>query len=221
MLVKNLVPFFEAAGIVAWPLLAFSIVSVGLIGERSYFWFRVHQRQPKVMRESLKIYRREPAMAIKRLKQNADLPMCRICLEALAWENATPEEFRLAMESAAQVEIPVLKRFSSIFETIIAASPLLGLLGTVLGLMTSFASLDLGEIAGSRAVEVSAGISEALASTAMGLIVALTTLMFANTFRAFYIRQLGAIQEYSGQLELLYRQHQKIEDAKQQLYAPT
>jgi biopolymer transport protein ExbB len=221
MLAQNLVGFFEAAGIVAWPLLAFSIISVGLIGERSYFWFRIYQRQPKVMRESLKLYRREPAMAIKRLNQNADLPICRICLEALAWENATPEEFRLAMESAAQAEIPILKRFNAVFETIIVASPLLGLLGTVLGLMTSFASLNLGEIGGSKSVEVSAGIGEALASTAMGLIVALVTLLFANTFRAFYIRELAAIQQYSGQLELIYRQHQQLEDTRKKLNAPT
>jgi biopolymer transport protein ExbB len=219
MLTKNIAAFFEAAGIVAYPLLIFSIVSVALIAERLYFWSRVNYRQPKVMKEVLRIYRQQPAMAIKRMKQNVDLPMCRICLEALELENCNAEEFRLAMESAAQAEIPILKRFNIIFDTIIAVSPLLGLLGTVLGLMTSFASLNLGEIGGSKSVEVSAGISEALASTAMGLIVALFTIMFANAFRAFYIRQLAAIQEYSGQLELIYRQQQQLENTRDKFYA--
>ncbi|PSB01748.1 MotA/TolQ/ExbB proton channel family protein [Merismopedia glauca] len=219
MITENMAAFFKAAGIVAFPLLAFSVVSLALIGERLYFWFRVNQRQPKVMKDTLKIYRREPATAIRKLKQNVDLPMCRICLEALEWENPNPDEFRLAMESAAQAEIPVLKRFNIVFDTIIAASPLLGLLGTVLGLMTSFASINLGEIGGSKSIQVSAGISEALASTAMGLVVALVTLLFANAFRAFYIRQLAAIQEYSGQFELIYRQHQQLEDTKQKFYA--
>lgn len=215
MSIENLAKFVETVGIVAYPLLAFSVVSVALIAERCYFWFRLNRRQPGVMKGILKTYRHDPAMAIGRLKQNVDLPACRICLEALAWENATPEEFRLAMESAAQAEIPALKRFNSAFETVIATSPLLGLLGTVLGLMTSFNSIDLGNIGGSKSVEVSAGISEALTSTATGLVVALVTLVFANTFRAFYIRQLAAIQEYGGQLELLYRRHLHLEDAKQ------
>lgn len=214
-----MVAFFQAAGIVAWPLLIFSIASIALIGERIYFWGRVNLRQPQVMKDFLKMYRTQPAMATKKLKQNVDLPMCRICLEALELENCNPEEFRLAMESAAQAEIPVLKRFNSIFDTIIAVSPLLGLLGTVLGLMTSFDSIDIGQIGGSKSVEVTAGISEALASTALGLVVALTTILFANAFRAFYVRQLASIQEYSGQLELMYRRQLQLEDTREKLYA--
>jgi biopolymer transport protein ExbB len=54
-------------------------------------------------------------------------------------------------------------------------------------------------------VGVSAGISEALVSTATGLVVAIVTLLFANTFRGLYLRQIALIQEYGGQMELLYR----------------
>jgi biopolymer transport protein ExbB len=123
----------------------------------------------------------------------------------LELEQPTPEEFRLALESETQAEIPVLKRFNNIFETIITIAPLLGLLGTVLGLITSFASLNLGDIGGSKTANITGGISEALVSTASGLVVAIFTLMFANTFRGFYLRQIARIQEYGGQLELLYR----------------
>ena len=84
-------------------------------------------------------------------------------------------------------------------------SPLLGLLGTILGLITSFASLNIGDVGGSRTANVTAGISEALVSTASGLIVAIFVLLFANTFRGLYLRQTARIQEYGGQLELLYR----------------
>ncbi len=201
----NAIEFFLAGGIVAWPLLVFSIAGLALIAERSLFWFRVHRRQSRVVREVLKLYPQKPSTAIGLLKQNADLPIARIFLEALELDRPTPEEFRLALESAAQAEIPTFKRFSTVFETIIAISPLLGLLGTVLGLMTAFSSLRLGEAAGAKSANVTGGISEALISTVMGLVVAITTLMFANTFRSFYIRQLAMIQEYGGQLELLYR----------------
>ncbi len=111
------------------------------------------------------------------------------------------------MESEAQAEIPLLKRFQNIFDTIISLAPLLGLLGTVLGLIGSFASLDLGDVGGSQTANVTGGISEALVSTAAGLVVAIFTLMFANAFRAMYQRQMALIQEYGGELELLYRRH--------------
>ncbi|MEO0936282.1 MAG: MotA/TolQ/ExbB proton channel family protein, partial [Cyanobacteria bacterium J06641_2] len=122
-------------------------------------------------------------------------------------EQPTPEEFRLALESEAQAEIPLLKRFQNIFDTIISLAPLLGLLGTVLGLIASFASLDLGDVGGSQTANVTGGISEALVSTATGLVVAIFTLVFANTFRGMYQRQMALIQEYGGELELLYRRH--------------
>jgi biopolymer transport protein ExbB len=101
------------------------------------------------------------------------------------------------LESEAQAELPLSKRFSNIFDTIISLSPFLGLLGTILGLITSFASLNIGEVGGSR-TNVTGGISAALVSTASGLIVAIFTLLFANTFRGFYLRQTARIQEYGG-----------------------
>jgi len=189
-----------------WPLLGFSILAIALIIERVAFWVRVTKRQRRVVREVLNLYRHDNAVsAIDLLKLNADLPMARIFLAALELEQPTPEEFRLALESEAQAEIPLLKRFNNILETIISLAPLLGLLGTVLGLITSFASLNIGDVGGSKTAGVTSGISEALVSTASGLVVAIFTLMFANTFRGLYIREIAQIQEFGGQLELLYR----------------
>ncbi|MGA7937578.1 MAG: MotA/TolQ/ExbB proton channel family protein [Kovacikia sp.] len=202
MPLKNL---FTAGGLVMWPLLGFSILAVALILERIGFWIKVVRRQDRIVREVLHLYKRNPQTAFLKLEQNVDLPIARIFLSALELEQATPEEFRLALESAAQAELPLLKRFSTIFETIISLSPLLGLLGTILGLINSFASLKIGDVAGSNVGGVSAGISEALVSTASGLVVAIFTLLFANTFRGLYLRQIALIQEYGGQIELLYR----------------
>lgn len=196
---------FAAGGVVMIPLLGFSILAVVLTLERILFWSRVVQRQDRFIREVLSLYRRSPRSAFLLLEKNLDLPISRIFLAALELDQPTPEEFRLALESAAQAEIPLLKRFATVFDTIISVSPLLGLLGTVLGLITSFASLRLGQVGGSATVGVTAGISEALISTASGLVVAIITLLFANTFRGLYVRQLALIQEYGGQLELLYR----------------
>ncbi|WP_396019820.1 MULTISPECIES: MotA/TolQ/ExbB proton channel family protein [Nostocales] len=197
---------FVAGGVVMWPLLAFSVVGIALIIERVRFWYRVNTRQNRVVREVLNLYRLDNVVgALDKLQKNADLPVARIFLAALQLEEPTPEEFRLALESEAQAEIPVLKRFQNMFDTIIGLAPLLGLLGTVLGLIVSFASLNLGDVGGTKTTGVTAGISEALVSTASGLIVAIFTLLFANTFRGLYQRQIAAMQEYGGQLELLYR----------------
>lgn len=209
-----------AGGIVSVPLLIASILALALIVERLFFWFRVNRRQGRMVREVLQLYRQDPDLAMKKLQLNADLPMARIFLEALELEDPNPEEFRLALESAAQAEIPLLKRFNTVFETIINVAPLLGLLGTILGLMQSFGSLRLGDVGGSNTTGVTGGISEALVSTVMGLVVAIFTLLFANTFRSFYVRQIALIQEVGGQLELLYR-HRYERDRGAQKYAST
>ncbi|MCW5313488.1 MotA/TolQ/ExbB proton channel family protein [Nostoc sp. KVJ3] len=197
---------FAAGGVVMWPLLLFSVLAVALMIERVRFWVRINQRQSRVVRDVLNLYRLDNLVgAMDKLQKNADLPLARIFLAALELEEPNPEEFRLALESEAQAEIPVLKRFQNIFETIVGLAPLLGLLGTVLGLIASFASLNLGDVGGTKTTGVTSGISEALVSTASGLVVAIFTLLFANTFRGLYQRQIALIQEYGGQLELLYR----------------
>jgi len=205
MSINNL---FAAGGVVMWPLLGFSVVAITLIIERIVFWVRINKRQNRVVKDVLNLYRHENVVgALDKLKQNADLPIARIFLAALQLEQPTPEEFRLALESEAQAELPILKRFSTVFDTIVSVSPLLGLLGTILGLIASFASLNIGDVGGSKTGGVTSGISEALVSTASGLIVAIFTLLFANTFRGLYLRQTALIQEYGGQMELLYRRH--------------
>ncbi|MBE9233361.1 MotA/TolQ/ExbB proton channel family protein [Cuspidothrix issatschenkoi LEGE 03284] len=203
MAISNL---FQAGGIVMWPLLFFSVLAVSLIIERITFWSKITNRQNRIVQSVLKLYRQGDVVStLTALHNNADLPMARIFLAALELEEPNPEEFRLALESEAQAEIPLLKRFQNIFDTIIGLAPLLGLLGTVLGLITSFASLNIGDVGGTKTAGVTSGISEALVSTASGLVVAIITLFFANTFRGLYLRQIAWIQEYGGQLELLYR----------------
>jgi biopolymer transport protein ExbB len=199
-----IVELFLAGGIVMYPLLGFSIVAIALILERLVFWIRVNRRQRRVVRDVLRIYPYDFDTALLKLKQNGDLPIARIFLEALEVDHFPPHAFRLTLEGATQAELPMLRRFNSIFDTIITASPLLGLLGTVLGLIRSFASLNLGSVGSESALRVTGGISEALVSTAAGLVVALFALFFASMFRGFYRRQIAAIQEYGSQLEVLH-----------------
>lgn len=203
----DLVELFRAGGIVMWPLLGFSLLATTLIFERSWFWLQIQQQQDRVISQVLNLYSKHPQDAIAQLRQQTQFPIARIFLAALTLEQGTPDDFRLALESAAQSEIPLLKRFNTVFDSIIGVAPLLGLLGTILGLMKSFSSLRIGEGTSDSAGEVTAGIGTALISTAAGLLVAIATLLFANLFLGLYRRQRAAIEAYCGRLELLYRQY--------------
>lgn len=202
-----------------WPLLAFSIIAIALIIERLIFWVRLNRRQRRVMQDIIRTYRHSPTDVYPKLKQNISLPVARIFLEALEIEGASPKQFHLALASAMQAELPHLRRFSTVFATIISVAPLLGLLGTILGLITSFEAIQLGDL-GANAGAVTGGISEALVSTAAGLVVAIFTLLFANLFRGLYKRQVALIQEYGGQLEILYEtQYERQQRIPTEAYA--
>ena len=95
---------------VAIPLLATSLVAMTLIFERLWFWRRISQRQRQLARMVLETYAQKPQTALTHLKKNTDLPLARIFLAALTLPEATPEEFRIALESAAQGELPLLQR---------------------------------------------------------------------------------------------------------------
>jgi biopolymer transport protein ExbB len=200
----NFGKLFADGGIVMYPLLIMSILVVALGVERLYFWMKIGNRQPQVVRTVLDLYHNRSQLVMDKLQRERDLPIARIFMAAIDIKDATPEEFKLAMESELHAEIPILRRFMPIFDSIISLAPLLGLLGTVTGLIQSFSSLKLGQ-ATSGSANVVGGISEALVSTATGVIVATMASVCAYVCRGLYQRQLSQIQESAGQLELLHR----------------
>lgn len=202
----SIIQVFRVGGIVMIPLLIFSIAAIALSIERAIFWFRISRRDRSVAQRFLRTYRSEPHKAHDQLKHHTSLPVARIFLEALELEKASPSQFRLALEGATQAELPLLKRFNTVFQTIVSVAPLLGLLGTILGLIHSFSSIRIGEV-GANATDVTGGISEALVSTAAGMVVAIITLVFTNFFRGLYRRQVAMLREYGSQLEILYEWH--------------
>lgn len=214
------VNLFALGGVVMWPLLGFSMLVTALFLERGLFWWRLLRHQGAIVQAFLQVYPQDEGGAegdaIARLAQHTDLPLPRIFLAALQLPEATPEEFRLGLERAAQAELPGLSRFSTIFGTVIGVAPLLGLLGTILGLIDALASVQLGDASGAVARNVTLGIGEALVSTAVGMVVAIYTLLFANGFEGLYRRQRAIIQDYGGRLELLYRQRYRHQSSVEQ-----
>jgi biopolymer transport protein ExbB len=202
---------FEAGGIVMWPLLMCSILSVALATERTIFWLKIYKRQQRLAREILNLYSLNNVVgAMETLRKHIDLPIARVFLFTLQIENPTPDEFRLALETEAKAELPLLKRFNHIFDTIVGLAPLLGLQGTIFGLIRTFASLNIGNLAATNKAGLTAGISEDLIATSFGLLVGITALTFASIFRGLYQSETERIEEYGGHLELLYRRRVQL-----------
>jgi len=193
---------FTAGGFVMWPLLICSITSLSCIFERLYYWRVIDWHNKNTLEIIFDKFLSHPNDSIKFLKRNKIYPLARILIRAADYRSLDTESFHLALTYAIQSSIKEIKKFDNIFSTIITISPLLGLLGTILGLIKSFALLDLGK-GDINSLGVTGGISEALVSTAAGLIVAIFTLLFANYFKSQSNNHISLIQEHSAKLELI------------------
>jgi biopolymer transport protein ExbB len=107
-----------------------------------------------------------------------------------------------AMEARALGEVAAMKRGLPVLETIITLSPLLGLLGTIVGMIGSFQIMALS--GSSQPHAVTGGVAEALIATATGIAVAVSTLIPYNYFLARVEKETGQIEQYATQLEMLF-----------------
>jgi biopolymer transport protein ExbB len=204
-----------------WPLLLLSILAVGTIFERIWFWSRILTREREVSGRVLEAARRDWGAAAEIALRSALLPMGRFLSAPLKLQAPDPEVFRLALETSANDELLAMSRGDKILEAVIALAPLLGLLGTVLGLINSLSSIQLSDLgSGDATAGASLGISEALISTATGLIVAITALAFYRLFQGFVFGQAKMFRQAGSELELLYRQSWAREGGRSPLAEP-
>lgn len=202
----NIGEAFARGGLVMIPLLILSFLSLSVIIERIWFWWRILTREREIAGRVLEASRREWQAAAEIARRSTDQPIGRFLNAALDLHEPEPEVLKLALESAADEELAAMQRGDKILEATIAIAPLLGLLGTVLGLINSLGSIRLGDIGTSATGEVTFGIAEALYSTATGLIVALISLVFFRVFQGLVSGQAKLFQKSGNELELLYRQ---------------
>jgi biopolymer transport protein ExbB len=190
-----------------WPLLLLSMLALWTILERIWFWSRILTREREVSGRVIEAARRDWAAASDIAQRSSPLPMGRFLSSALKLQAPDPEVFRLALETAANEELAIMGKGDKILEAVIALSPLLGLLGTVLGLINSLGSIQISDLgSGDATAGTSLGISEALISTATGLIIAIISLAFYRLFQGFIFGQAKMFRQSGSELELLYRQ---------------
>lgn len=188
-----------------WPLLLLSFLALSTIIERAWFWSKILTHEREISGRVLEAARRDWGAAAEIARKSSNQPIGRFLYSALELQNPDPEVFQLALQSSADEELSAMRRGDKILEATIALSPLLGLLGTVLGLISSLSNIRLGDIGTDATSGVTLGISEALISTATGLIVAITALAFYRLFQGFVSGQAKLFRQSGNDLELLYR----------------
>ena len=168
---------FYKGGLVMYPIVLVSLVAGTVILERIFWWLRESsRRQTAVLNRVYDALQQGDFDRANTLSKNATDPRLRVIWQGL---NHQHESMQGALQLAAAVEIQRASRFLTVMDTIITLAPLLGLLGTVTGIMRAFNAV--GE-AGLDPSIVSAGIGEALIATAFGLGIAMTTLIPFNYF---------------------------------------
>jgi biopolymer transport protein ExbB len=171
----------QAAGWPIWPLIIASIVALALIFERLWS-LRQAVVAPTNMVDAVLAEFRQAGLTPELLQKTAARgPLGRILAAGLANVKAPRPVMKEAIEEVGRVVTHELERFLTTLGTIATAAPLLGLLGTVVGMIEIFGSQSSS---GSNPIQLAHGISVALYNTAMGIIVAIPALLFYRHFRA-------------------------------------
>lgn len=193
-------------GPVMVPLAGLSIATLACAVERSIFWLQVLRSEDRIVRDVLEAahYDLERAAAIAR--RASQLPIGRYLFAPLRLHHPTPETFHLALENAAEKELIQMHRGDKLLESVVGLAPLLGLLGTVTGLITTFNNLKIGGGAAIDTAKATAGIGEALTATAGGMLVAIFALAILRVFLSLQTQQRDYFSTVGGDLELVYRQ---------------
>jgi biopolymer transport protein ExbB len=195
-----LLSIIQAAGWPIWPLILCSILALALIIERLYQLQTAKIMPPQTLEEAMDASRKSlPAEDfIRQLETKGVLgPVLASGLRCLQkTPAATTDDIQSHMETAGRLAAQRLERYLSTLGTIASAAPLLGLLGTVVGMIEIFAAQTAG---GTQPAQLAYGISVALYNTAFGLIVAIPALMFWRYFRTLVDNHLLSLEVASAQ----------------------
>lgn len=208
---STMMDFFVKGGPVMYPLLACSLLSVAVAVERALFWLTVDIRRNEPLAEQvLELYQAGDLEAIRERIQGTSNRIV-----AMLTAGILHRDFRMsqAMEWSAMEDLKRMRRFMPVLDTLITVSPMLGILGTVTGIISSF------EMLGSTGIEhpqaVTSGIAEALITTAAGLVIAIFTVLPYNWFTAKIDNATLALESYATRLEIVHEslQRRKCEES--------
>jgi len=171
----------EAAGWPIWPLLLASVVSLAIIGERAWSLRGSVVAPKELLGQVLQEFRQQGVTPQLVTRLNEGSPLGRILAAGIKNAKSNPQVMKEAIDDAGRAVAHELERFLTTLGTIASISPLLGLLGTVIGMIEIFGSQAPS---GSNPIVLAHGISVALYNTAMGLVVAIPSMIFYRHFRS-------------------------------------
>jgi biopolymer transport protein ExbB len=205
LLANVVVDLFLKGGPVMYPILLAALVAVAVIGERVFWWTRLAgRRDPARLEKIFAAMEGADFPGASTVARESHDPVVRMIYHGL---NHHHTSLQGALQVAAGLELQQAGRFLPALDTLVTLAPLLGLLGTVTGIMGSFTSIGSEELAVTR---VTGGIGEALIATACGLGIAIITLVPFNYFNARVARLQFELEAAATNVEVM------INNAKQQ-----
>lgn len=205
-----MIELFQNGGPVMYPLLLCSVLSLTVIIERTIFWVGVKIRyNQKLLDDVLELCRMGNWGEIRKITTHSKNYVTRVLISGILHREYSMIK---AMESAAAEEIRKMSRFMGVLDTMITVAPLLGIFGTVLGIIDSF------DMLGSTGIEhpqaVTGGIAQALITTASGLGIAIITVFPYNYFNSRIERAAQIIEKYATSCEIVYEKIVKASGTK-------
>ncbi len=198
MLANIVFQFFVKGGPVMWPILACAIAAVAVLGERSFWWWReTRKRDPKKREQLLAALEHSDVETARKLSEGSKDPVIRMIHHSLDHPHTS---LPVALQMAAGIELERAGRFLNVMDTLVTLAPLLGLLGTVTGLMRAFLKVGSAELS---VTAVTGGIGEALIATACGLGIAIVSLIPLNFFSGKLARLQFELETAASNVEVL------------------
>src|SRR5262245_28406510 len=192
----DMIVLLAKCGLIMIPLLASSVLSLTVILERGFFWWRLRkQASDGIILQYIDAGDLEQA---SKMASESRHPIARVLQAGLEYRHHSPSS---AMEAAAQAELRRVKAYLPVLDTIITLAPLLGLLGTITGMISAFGLVSEAGLGQPHAI--TGGVAEALIATATGLCIAIMTLIPYNYFRSKIEQLTGRMEEQATRLELL------------------
>ena len=176
------VEFIFRGGFMMYPLLISALIALTVIIERVFVFQKVYATSPEFIKKVFHDIQTHDLKKAQTACQQVDTPIISVLRSGIEHFNNPIEEMELSMKNQAEAWIPLLEKRIEIIDTVITAAPLMGLLGTITGMMASFQVLSEKGVNEPNAI--TGGVAEALIATATGLVVALVCLIAYNYLSA-------------------------------------
>ncbi len=195
-------------GPVMWPLVICSLIVTTVIIERAFFWLSLERhRNRKLMDQILTLAESGDWSQIRKKTATSRDHVIRILIVGILHKDF---DMARAMEAETEMLLQRMQRYMSVLDTMVTVAPLLGILGTVLGIISSFNMLGSEGIADPKLV--TAGIAQALLTTAGGLIISIVALIPYNFYNTRINWAIHVIEKYATSLEVVF---EKLKDGKE------